>query len=266
MNDGPVDIHGWKPQDYEGKFEGEMNLTQAFAKSSNAIAAQLTQEVGPAAVVKTARRLGIESPLEAVSSLALGTSDVTPLELTSAYVPFANGGHGIEPFAIVRIRTRSGKVLYERQGSGTGDVMTPLSDQQMTRLMMETVTTGTGKAARLDDRPTAGKTGTTQDFHDAWFVGFTADLVCGVWIGNDDNAPMAHATGGTLPAKIFHNFMAAAEDGLPEKPLPGAPAAGDSTIAAAPQAPAPATPAPDADKKPGTIEDLINNIFGKSGT
>jgi penicillin-binding protein 1A len=266
MNDGPVDIHGWKPQDYEGKFEGEMNLTQAFAKSSNAIAAQLTQEVGPAAVVKTARRLGIESPLEAVSSLALGTSAVTPLELTSAYVPFANGGHGIEPFAIVRIRTRSGKVLYERQGSGTGDVMTPLSDQQMTRLMMETVTTGTGKAARLDDRPTAGKTGTTQDFHDAWFVGFTADLVCGVWIGNDDNAPMAHATGGTLPAKIFHNFMAAAEDGLPEKPLPGAPAAGDSTIAAAPQAPAPATPAPDADKKPGTIEDLINNIFGKSGT
>ncbi len=264
MNDGPVDIHGWKPQDYEGKFEGAMSLTHAFAKSSNAIAAQLTQEVGPAAVVKTARRLGIESPLEAVASLALGTSDVTPLELTSAYVPFANGGHGVEPFAIVRIRTRSGKLLYQRQGSGAGDVMTPLAEQQMTRLMVETVTTGTGKSARLDGRPTAGKTGTTQDFHDAWFVGFTADLVCGVWIGNDDNAPMVHATGGTLPARIFHNFMVAAEDGLPVKPLPGGGAAVDATVATAPEAPAPEDP--DADKKPGTIEDLINNIFGKSGT
>ncbi len=222
MNDGPVDIHGWKPQDYEGHFEGAMSLTHAFAKSSNSVAAQLAQEVGPAVVARTARRLGIASPLEAVASLALGTSDVTPLELTSAYVPFANGGHGVEPFAITRIRTRSGTVLYRHQGSGTGEVMSALQNQEMTRLMVETVTTGTGRSARLADRPTAGKTGTTQDFHDAWFVGFTADLVTGVWIGNDDNAPMVKATGGTLPARIFHGFMAAAEAGLPVKPLPGA--------------------------------------------
>jgi len=273
MNDGPVDIHGWKPQDYEGRFEGAMSLTTAFAKSSNSVAAQLVQEVGPAAVVRTARRLGISSPLEAVASLALGTSGVSPLELTSAYVPFANGGHGVNSFAIVRIKTRSGKVLYQRQGSGTGDVMSALENQEMTRLMMETVTTGTGKAARLAERPTAGKTGTTSDFHDAWFVGFTADLVCGVWIGNDDNAPMVKATtGGTLPAKIFHNFMTAAEAGLPAKPLPGAsgtvgPVAAVDTTAPAPDGTAPPAPdAPDGDKKPGTIEDLINNIFGKSGT
>ncbi len=162
-------------------------------------------------------------------------------------------------------------MLYERRGSGLGEVMTPLSDQQMTRLMMETVTTGTGKAARLDGRPTAGKTGTTQDFHDAWFVGFTADLVCGVWIGNDDNAPMVKATtGGTLPARIFHSFMTAAEAGLPVKPLPGDAGGTVATDAAAvtPAATPDAAPpdAPDADKKPGTIEDLIDNIFGKSGT
>ncbi|HWD26835.1 MAG TPA: PBP1A family penicillin-binding protein [Rhizomicrobium sp.] len=273
--DGPIDIHGWKPQDYEGRFEGPMTLTHAFAKSSNVIAAQLTQEVGPAAVVRTARKLGITSPLEAVASLALGTSDVTPLELTSAYVPFANGGHAVNPFAIVRIRTRSGKVLYERRASDLGDVMTPGENQEMTRLMVETVTTGTGKAARLADRPTAGKTGTTQDFHDAWFVGFTGDLVCGVWIGNDDNAPMVHATGGTLPAKIWHNFMADAENGLPVKPLAGSSAppppdaiataiGADTAAASNDQPPAPDAPDDGGDKKPSTIEDVINGIFGKA--
>ena len=206
MNDGPVDIHGWKPSDYEGKFEGEMSLTRAFAKSSNVIAAQLTAEVGAAVVAKTAHRLGIASPLEAVSSLALGTSGVTPLELTAAYVPFANGGQGVIPYGIISIRTRSGKVLFARSGSGTGEVVAAVNLGQMTQLMVETVTTGTGKAARLAERPTAGKTGTTQDYHDAWFVGFTADLVCGVWIGNDDNGPMNKATGGGLPAiySIFH--------------------------------------------------------------
>jgi penicillin-binding protein 1A len=270
MTDGPVDIHGWKPEDYEGRFEGPMSLTRAFAKSSNVIAAQLAQEVGPATVVKTARRLGIDSPLEAVASLALGTSGVTPLELTSAYVPFANGGHGVEAFAILRIKTRSGNVLWERKASDIGEVMSPLNNQQMTRLMVETVTTGTGKAARLADRPTAGKTGTTQDFHDAWFVGFTADLVCGVWIGNDDNAPMAHATGGTLPAKIWHNFMAEAEAGLPVKPLAGQAGvpAPDAIAAAAatPDGTQPAQAPDDTAKKPNSIEDLINNIFGKGGT
>ncbi|MBL6853315.1 MAG: hypothetical protein ISQ86_07990, partial [Alphaproteobacteria bacterium] len=271
LNDGPVDIHGWKPSDYEGHFEGPIPLIRAFAKSSNVIAALLTQEVGAGVVARTAHRLGIASPLEAVSSLALGTSGVTPLELTAAYVPFANGGRGANAFAIVRIKTRSGKILYEHHSSGIGEVIAPEHAEQMTRLMVETVTTGTGKAARLDDRPTAGKTGTTQDFHDAWFVGFTADLVCGVWIGNDDNSPMAHATGGTLPARIFHAFMTEAESGLPVRPLVGSlavaaaePATDAATAPDGTQPPEadPNDPAP-AEKKPGTIEDLISGILGK---
>ena len=222
MNDGPIDIHGWRPSDYEGDYLGEIPLLTAFAKSSNVIAAQLTAEVGPRQVARTAKRLGITTPLEAVSSLALGTSGVTPLELTSAYAPFANGGEGVIAHGIMRIRTQGGKLLYERSGSGLGSVMTAQNAGYMTQLMVATVTSGTGRAARLDDRPSAGKTGTTQDFHDAWFVGFTGDLVCGVWIGNDDSTPMNKAVGGGLPAHIFKHFMEDAEAGLPAKPLAGA--------------------------------------------
>jgi penicillin-binding protein 1A len=259
MNDGPLDIRGWKPSDYEGKYEGQITLTRAFAKSSNVIAAQLTAEVGASVVASTAHRLGIASPLEAVSSLALGTSGVTPLELTAAYVPFANGGQGVIPYGVVRIRTRNGKVLFARAGSGTGQVIAPVNLGQMTQLMVETVSTGTGRAAQLEGRPTAGKTGTTQDYHDAWFVGFTADLVCGVWIGNDDNAPMNKATGGGLPARIFHNFMQTAEVGLPIRPL-----SGTVTVAATARSAMPMEPAPAA--KPDDIGGLIDRLLGGGGT
>lgn len=265
MMDGPINIKGWKPANYEGRYEGMMSLTRAFAKSSNMIAAQLVAEIGPAVVAKTAHRLGITSPLMEVSSLALGTSGVTPLELTAAYVPFANGGHGINAFSILRIKTRSGRILYERNTSGLGAVMSPGAAAQMTRLMVETVTTGTGKAAQLDGRPTGGKTGTTQDFRDAWFVGFTADLVCGVWVGNDDNAPMAHSTGGRLPARIFRAFMTEAEAGLPVKPLAGTGAIADAPVEALPEGSdhvEGAEPPEGGPKKPDTIDDLINGLFG----
>ena len=221
MNDGPVDIHGWKPSDFEGEYQGEITLTKAFAESSNSVAAQLTDEVGAKDVASTARRLGIDTPLEAVASLALGTSGVTPLQLTGAYASFANGGDRVKPYAITRIRTGNGKILYQRKTVAPNPVMSPANDAAMTGLMVEVVLSGTGKAARLAERPTAGKTGTTQDFHDAWFVGFTADLVTGVWVGNDNSQPMKKATGGTLPAHIFHAFMEDAEHGLPVRPLVG---------------------------------------------
>ena len=261
VNDGPVDINGWKPQDFEGRFKGEMPLIQAFAESSNSVAAQLTAEVGPRNVAHTARRLGIASPLMEVSSLALGTSGVTPLELTGAYAAFANGGIAVQPFGILKVRTPGGKILYARKPSGGDAVMSANDNIQMTRLMTETVTTGTGKAARLEDRPTAGKTGTTQDFHDAWFVGFTADLVCGVWIGNDNNAPMVKATGGGLPARIFNQFMTPAEQNLPARPLIG------STLVANAEPPPDQvtadTPVEDGKpKKSDPLQRIINGLFG----
>jgi penicillin-binding protein 1A len=241
FNDGPVDIGGWKPKDYEGNYKGEMPLIRAFAVSSNSVAAQLTAEIGAAIVARTARRLGIDSPLSAVSSLALGTSVVTPLELTAAYVPFANGGYAVTPFAIVRIRTAGGKVLWQRKAPQPKQVVAAENLVEMTRLMTEVMASGTGRGAKLSDRPSAGKTGTSQEFRDAWFVGFSADLVCGIWIGNDDDTAMNHATGGTLPARIFKAFMEDAEAGLPAKPLIG------QTIAAE---------APPAEKKPENKDDL----------
>jgi penicillin-binding protein 1A len=261
VNDGPVDIHGWRPTDFEGHFKGRIPLIEAFADSSNSVSAQLTAEVGPREVVRTARRLGIVSPLSAVASLALGTSGVTPLELTGAYAAFANGGNGVQPFGVVRIRTRSGRILYDHRPSAAGAVMSANEDTQMTQLMTEVTASGTGKAARLEDRPTAGKTGTTQDFHDAWFVGFTADLVCGVWVGNDNNAPMAKATGGTLPAHVFHAFMTDAEQGLPVRPLTGAALMASADQPAGQDRPTPVS-APDGKSRPDTFQKLLNGLFG----
>jgi penicillin-binding protein 1A len=152
-------------------------------------------------------------------------------------------------------------MLYEHRASDTGEVMSANDETQMTQLMLEVTASGTGKAARLEDRPTAGKTGTTQDFHDAWFVGFTADLVCGVWIGNDNNAPMVKATGGTLPAHIFHAFMTDAEQGLPVRPLTGAALLADAEPPADQDRPTPVS-AQDEKSRPDTFQKLLNGLLG----
>jgi len=219
--DGPVTIGKWKPANYEGAYEGAVTLGHALAHSSNSASVQLTNEVGPANVARVAHRLGIAGELHAVPSLALGTSEVTPLELTAGYAAFANGGIGVAPYAIVRVRTASGKVLYKRRESGLGRVMSPEADADMTEMLMGTVSFGTGTAAALRGRDAAGKTGTSQDYRDAWFVGFSADHVTGVWIGNDNGASMKKATGGGLPARIFKAYMDDAERGVPARPLIG---------------------------------------------
>jgi penicillin-binding protein 1A len=174
-------------------------------------------------VAQTARRMGITSDLAAVPSLALGTSEVTLTELVSAYVPFAAGGRGAIPHGVKEVRTIGGEVLYQRSGSGLGRVISADVAGAMNRMLMQAVREGTGRASSLGSRPSAGKTGTSQDFKDAWFVGYTRQLVTGVWIGNDANVPMGKAIqGGTLPAGIWKTFMEHASADLPILPLPGA--------------------------------------------
>ncbi|WP_374630037.1 transglycosylase domain-containing protein [Pannonibacter indicus] len=220
--DEPFSLKGWRPQNYTKQYYGDVTLTDALAMSLNTVAARLAVETGPAKVVKVAQKLGIRSQLAANPSLALGTSEVTPLEITAAYVPFSNGGYGVVPHVIRRIRTVEGRTLYARQGDGTGKVIDGLRLAQMNHMMAQTLVTGTGKKAMLaDQRPAGGKTGTSQDFRDAWFIGYTGNLTATVWLGNDDNSPTKKATGGSLPAEIWKAAMDKAHAGLPVAGLPG---------------------------------------------
>ncbi len=214
--DGPVEINGWSPRNYSREFRGPVTLEVALTKSLNTVAARLGDEVGIDAVAEVANRLGINSELQRIPSLALGTSETTPLEMTSAYVPFANGGYSVIEHAITRITTPDGKVLYERQPSGNLQVISPYILGLMNSMLERTVLAGTATKAQLEDgRPAGGKTGTSQDFRDAWFIGFTANLVTGVWLGNDDNSSTKRATGGNLPAIIWRDFMQPAHEGIP---------------------------------------------------
>ncbi|MDH3919827.1 MAG: penicillin-binding transpeptidase domain-containing protein, partial [Rhodospirillales bacterium] len=224
--DSPVEVDGWAPRNYNDRYYGEVTLREAFARSLNSVAVKVLQKVGPETVAATARRLGITSKLEATPSIALGTSEVTLLELTAAYAVFANRGSGVWPHAISEIREASGRVLYRRSGDGPGQVVAPEAVNQMADLMSATVEWGSGKAAR-QKRPAAGKTGTSQEFRDAWFVGYTADLVAGAWFGNDDETPMKNVTGGNLPARLWGRVMARGLAGVPASPLPG----GDVVVA-----------------------------------
>jgi penicillin-binding protein 1A len=198
-----------------------VTLLTALSLSLNTVSAELTQEVGPAAVAATARRLGITSPLSATPSIALGTSEVSPLELTAAYVPFSNGGRGIIPHVVDRITTGDGTVLYQRAGSGPGQVIDPMYVGMMNTMLQATVASGTATHAQLPGWQVAGKTGTSQDFRDAWFIGYTGALTAGVWYGNDDNKPSKKASGSTLPTTAWKKFMTAALDGVQVADLPG---------------------------------------------
>ncbi|MDZ7601550.1 MAG: PBP1A family penicillin-binding protein, partial [Hoeflea sp.] len=219
-NDAPVRIGKWTPENYDGKYRGEVSLSDALAHSLNTVAAQLVMEVGPKTVVQTARRLGIEAELQANASIALGTSEVTLMELTGAYAPFMNGGFKATPHVIRRVSTHDGKVLYENTYDNPPRVIDPAVAAMMNRMLVQVVEAGTGLNARLDGWPVAGKTGTTQSYRDALFVGYTANLVTGVWFGNDNGTPMKKVTGGGLPAHAWKQFMQIAHSGLPPASLP----------------------------------------------
>ena len=219
-DDKPIELKNWRPENYRHEYFGPVTLTQALAKSLNTVSVRLTLEFGATAVVRTAHRLGIASKLEPNASIALGTSEVSVLELVSAYAPFANGGNAVMPHVVERIRTAHGKTLYARNAPPLGRVVDPRYVAMMNAMMRETLISGTARKADLPGWPAAGKTGTSQDFRDAWFVGYTSKLVTGVWFGNDDASPTRKATGGALPVEVWSRFMKAAHQGTPATDLP----------------------------------------------
>ncbi|MCK1357387.1 penicillin-binding protein 1A [Bradyrhizobium sp. 199] len=221
--DAPIEVKGWRPENYTHEYFGAVTLTQALAMSLNTVAIRLGLEVGPKNVVRTAHRLGISSKLEPNASIALGTSEVSVVELVGAYAPFANGGLAVAPHVVTRIRTLSGKLLYMRQPDERNQVVDPRYVGMMNTMMRETLISGTAKKAEIPGWPAAGKTGTSQDYRDAWFIGYTANLVTGVWLGNDDNSPTKKATGGGLPVEVWTRFMKTAHEGVPVAALPSAP-------------------------------------------
>ncbi len=213
LPDRRVTISGWSPKNYSGRFEGNMTLTTALAKSVNTVAAQVMQIAGAERVQDAALRLGVTSDIPGHPSVSLGTAEVSLLELTTAYAAFASGGRAAIAHGIVEIRDKSGRVLYRRSGGG-GTAASGRLAAQMNAMLQQVITRGTGKAARLGKRPVAGKTGTSQDYRDAWFVGYTAQYVTGVWFGNDDGEPMKRVTGSGLPARTWRSYMQDAHKGL----------------------------------------------------
>ncbi|MGH6926450.1 MAG: transglycosylase domain-containing protein [Propylenella sp.] len=221
MIDEPVTFGEWTPHNYDNQYRGPVPLKTALALSINTVAAQLADQVGPEAVVQTAKRLGVNSPLAANPSIALGTSEVTLLELTGAYAPFSNGGYAVLPFVIQRVRTPQGDILFERAGSSPTRVVSLESVALMNDMLQATVAAGTGSRADLPGWPAGGKTGTSQSYRDAWFIGYTANLTAGIWVGNDSNAPTKRASGANIPALIWSKFMIEAHRGVPVAQLPG---------------------------------------------
>jgi penicillin-binding protein 1A len=206
MVDEPVTIDGWSPRNYSRKYLGPISMAEALAHSVNTVAVKISEKVGYKAVVNTARRLGITSDLLAVPSLALGASSVSLIEMTAIYGVFANGGFGLWPYGIEEIIDGEGRVLYRRQGSGPGRVIDMEYAGAMNAMLAGVLKSGTGKAANFN-RPLGGKTGTSQNFRDAWFIGYSADLVAGVWIGNDNHEAMKNVSGSGIPARIWRQFM-----------------------------------------------------------
>jgi penicillin-binding protein 1A len=220
VEDAPIRVRDWTPENFDGRYRGMITLREALVHSINTAAVRVLDQIGFDRAHSVAQRLGISSKLGRDLSLALGTSEVTMLELATAFTTLGNGGSIVMAYGITEIRDRDGRVLYQRQGAGAGRAVEPAVLTELTEMMAGVVREGTGRGAALD-RPAAGKTGTSQMHRDAWFAGFTADFTTVVWVGNDDNTPMNKVTGGSFPATVWRQYMADAHQGLPPRPLPG---------------------------------------------
>lgn len=257
-DDAPFEYEGWAPKNANNQYRGPVTLREGLAYSLNTISGRLAIDVGPAKVVETAQRLGISSNMLAVPSIALGTSEVSLLELTGAYAPFANGGIGVIPNVITRIETTDGGTLYEAIPASPGQVIDSFVVAEMNDMLTTAVEIGTGKRAQLNGWPFAGKTGTSQKARDALFVGYTARMVAGVWLGNDDDTGTSLA-GGSVPVEIWSEFMAKAHEGIPVAELPGAFSTNGEQLEPGFNVDV-TTPPPDRPKR--TLEDLFRDIFG----
>lgn len=243
--DRPVRVGVWEPGNFDRTYRGQMTLRDAFSRSVNTVAVQLSEQVGRERVIAFARRLGVQSDLLNVPSIALGSVETTLLEMTTAFASVA-AGRRVEPYLIREVRARD-RSLFTHLPSPTASVLQPSTQAALLELLLSAVRDGTGRAAQLA-RPVAGKTGTTQDSRDAWFIGFTADVVAGVWIGNDNNSPTNGVAGGGMPAVMWRSFVAQADRvksaGAPV--LAGAPAFSSHSV---PPAPTPASQLP-SDSRP----------------
>jgi len=231
--DAPICLGNWCPQNYGHHYGGSMTLTQAITHSINTVAVRLSIAVGGgnpkagrAKIIATAHKMGIRTPLPDSSSLPIGAAEVTVLDHTGAYATFPNLGKAVTPHAVLEIRTPSGPSLWrwDRDGQKPRQVISTQVATEMIYMMNKVVEEGTGKRAMLDGIRTAGKTGTTNAYRDAWFMGYTGNFVCGIWFGNDDYAPTNRMTGGSLPAMTWHDIMTYAHQGIEVKNLPGLPA------------------------------------------
>ena len=203
--DRPVQIGNWEPENHGGSFRGQITLRTAFASSVNSVAAQLGEAVGIPAVIDTARKLGVQSELPVVPSLALGSGEVTLLEMTRAFAAIAANAENVEPYAI-RAARKGDQAVFVRPKSELQPASDPSARAAMREVLAAVVRDGTGRAARING-PAAGKTGTSQSYRDAWFIGFSSGIVVGVWVGNDDNSPTRGVTGGDIPARIWNEFV-----------------------------------------------------------
>jgi penicillin-binding protein 1A len=213
-DDTPLRIGNWTPQNYGGHFSGRVTIREALARSINTVSVRLAMEVGTSGVAEFARRMGLTSiPANAGPSIALGAYEVTPLQLAGAYQVFQTGGSRTTPYLISEIADTRGNVIWAMHPGAGVPVYDRLRASQMVRMMEGVITSGTGRRADIG-RPAAGKTGTSQNWRDAWFVGFTPDFLCAVWVGNDNGRSMAHVTGGEIPASIWRQFMQRAHRGV----------------------------------------------------
>ncbi|WP_293611796.1 transglycosylase domain-containing protein [Ponticaulis sp.] len=211
----------WSPRNYTGRYVGPVRLRDALANSINTVAAQLTMEVGADNVVEMAHRLGVGTDLEPYPSIALGSDETTLFDLVRAYGAFARNGDRLDPFLIQRVENTRGDVIYERTNYPPARVLNERVVEDMNEMLGRVVTRGSGRRALIDGWTVAGKTGTTQNWRDAWFIGYTSQVIAGVWLGNDENEPMERVTGGSLPAQVWHDMMSDILQGYTPTPLPG---------------------------------------------